>query len=347
MTVACEAHEFLLRRVDLFRVRLGDHGIRVVLGKHDLSSRGAVGKVVVVGSTNTDMTVRVPRIPARGETVLGRDFQITAGGKGANQAVAAARAGGAVVFVTALGTDDLGDRALENFVREGIDVDLVRRVPGAPSGVALIFVDDAGENSIAVAAGANSQLLPEDIEPLAGILAAGDMILLQLEIPLATVEAAARMAVKQHARVILNPAPARVLPDSLVAAVSLLTPNEREAEQLTGAGSSDERALIRAAATLHERGVREVLITLGARGVFASSDGVSELVPAFRVEAVDTTAAGDVFNGSLAVGLVDGRSPRDAVRFASAAAALSVTRMGAQASAPRRAEIEGFLRERV
>lgn len=302
-----------------------------------------MGKVVVVGSTNTDMTVRVSRIPAPGETVLGQDFHITAGGKGANQAVAAARAGGSVVFVTALGMDDFGDRAVESLVREGIDVALIRRVPGT-SGVALIVVDDRGENSIAVAAGANRELRPEDAAPLARMLEEGDVILLQLEIPLATVEAAARLAVKRHARVILNPAPAQMLPDSLLAAVSLLTPNEREVEQLTGVDVRDEMALMRAAAALHERGVRDVLITLGARGIFVSADGIAELVPGFKVDAVDTTAAGDVFNGSLAVALGEGRSTRDAVRFASAAAALSVTRIGAQASAPSRADIEAFLR---
>jgi ribokinase len=304
-----------------------------------------MGKVVVVGSTNTDMTVRVPRIPAPGETVLGRDFRITAGGKGANQAVAAARAGGTVVFVTALGTDDFGDRAVENLVREGIDVHLIRRVPDTPSGVALIFVDDGAENSIAVAPGASSELGPEDVQPLAGILGAGDVILLQLEIPLATVEAATRVALKQRAQVILNPAPAQALPDSLLGAVSLLTPNELEVEQLTGVSAADEDGLTHAAVALHERGVRGVLITLGARGVFASATRASALVPGFKVEAVDTTAAGDVFNGALAVGLVEERSLRDAVRFASAAAALSVTRMGAQASAPWRAEIEAFLRD--
>ena len=291
------------------------------------------------------MTVRVPRIPSPGETALGRDFRITAGGKGANQAVAAARAGGTVVFVTSLGTDDFGDRALENLTREKIDVDLVRRVSGAPSGVALICVDDQGENSIAVAAGANGELGPEDVEPLARVLGQGDVVVLQLEIPLQTVEAAARLAATREARLILNPAPARMLPDTLLSHVSLITPNEGEAEQLTGVDLSDEVALTRAVAALHERGVRNVVVTLGARGVFVSADGESELVPACRVNVVDTTAAGDVFNGSLAVALVEQRPLGVAVRFASAAAALSVTRMGAQASAPWRAEIETFLRE--
>ncbi len=304
-----------------------------------------MGKVVVVGSSNTDMTVKVPRIPAPGETVLGDGFQITAGGKGANQAIAAVRAGAAVVFVTALGADDFGDRAFQSFVAEGIDVDLIRRVPDTPSGVALICVDDGGENSIAVAAGANRALRPQDVEPLAGILSDGDTVLVQLEIPLATVEAAARIAARQGARVILNPAPAQPLPDSLLAMVSMITPNEREAEQLTGVELSDAPALTRAAMTLQERGVRDVVITLGARGVFASFEGVSALVPGFTVQAVDTTAAGDVFNGSLAAALVEGKSPGDALRFANAAAALSVTVVGAQASAPRRAQIEAFLHE--
>jgi ribokinase len=206
-------------------------------------------------------------------------------------------------------------------------------------------VDDAGENSIAVASGANSELGPDAVEPLARVLEDGDVLLLQLEIPLATVEAAARIAVARHARVILNPAPAQPVPDDLLATVSMLTPNEHEVKRLTGIDSTDEIALTRAAAILGERGVRDLLITLGARGVFAWAGGASELVPAFPVDAVDTTAAGDVFSGVLAVALVEGQPAREAVRFASAAAALAVTRMGAQASAPRRAEIEAFLRE--
>ena len=301
--------------------------------------------VVVVGSTNTDMTVRVPRIPRPGETVCGSDFQVSGGGKGANQAVAAARAGGRVVFVTALGADAVGDRALEGLAAEGIDVGLVRRVPGAASGVALIFVDDAGENSIAVASGANAALGPADVAPLAARLAPGDVVLVQLEIALETVAAAVDLATARGARVILNPAPARALPDGLLRDVSILTPNEQEAAQLAGLEPGEGDGLSRAARALHARGVRDVLITLGARGVYASTAEAVALEPAFRVDAVDTTAAGDVFNGALAVALIEGRSSREAIRFASAAAALSVTRPGAQASAPRRAEIEALLHE--
>jgi ribokinase len=303
-----------------------------------------VPKVVVVGSTNTDLTVRVPRIPAPGETALGRDFRISAGGKGANQAVAAARAGAPVVFVTAIGSDDFGDRALENLVREGIDVTLVRRVADAASGVALISIDDRGENSIAVAPGANSALHPDDVEPLRRILQPDDVVLAQLEIPIAVVEATARIAAQKRARMILNPAPAQALADSLLEAVSILAPNELEAEQLTGIGPAGESGVAHAVAALHDRGVSSVVITLGARGVFASIDNVREAVPAFAVDAVDTTAAGDVFCGALAAALVERVPTRDALRFASAAAALSVTRAGAQASAPHRAEIEAFVK---
>jgi ribokinase len=239
--------------------------------------------------------------------------------------------------------DDLGERALDSLESEGIRVDLVRRVPGAASGVALIFVDDRGENSIAVASGANHELQPSDIEALRSVVQAGDVVLAQLEIPLDAVEAAVRVAADQQAVVILNPAPARLLPDRLLAGVSVITPNALELEHLTDVGSKDDDGLMRGAAALHERGIEHVLITLGARGAFVSSEGASERVPGFVVDAIDSTAAGDVFNGALAVALVEERSLREAVRFANAAAALSVTKMGAQASAPRRQEIEALL----
>jgi ribokinase len=304
-----------------------------------------VPKVVVVGSTNTDLTVRVPRIPAPGETAGGRDLCVSGGGKGANQAIAAARAGASVRVVTALGADDFGDRALAALSAEGIDVTLVRRVPGVASGVALIVVDDAGENAIAVAAGANAELSAADVAPLAGSIAPGDVLLLQLEIPMATVVAAARLARDAGAHVLLNPAPAPLdpLPDALLDAVTLVVPNEHEAERLTGEPVGDAAGLVRAAAACHGRGVPHVLITLGARGVFVSGDGRTTHVEAFPATAIDTTAAGDVFCGALGVALTEGRAIEDAARFAAAAAAISVTRPGAQASAPRREEIEALL----
>ena len=304
-----------------------------------------MGKVVVVGSTNTDLTMRVPRIPARGETILGHGFRTTGGGKGANQAVAAARAGGAVLFVSAVGADAFGERALKALREEGIDVDGVRQVPGVASGVALILVDDVGENSIAVAPGANHELTREDVEPLAHLLEPGDALLLQLEIPLDAVQAAVDLGRRRGARVILNPAPARALPNALLSGVSLITPNEGEAARLTGVRIEGDAALAEAAEALRRGGVRDVLITLGPRGVFASLNGELERVPPFSVTAIDTTAAGDVFNGTLATALVEGQPVGSAIRFASAAAAISVTRAGAQASAPRRDEIEAFLRE--
>jgi ribokinase len=303
-----------------------------------------LAKVVVVGSTNTDMTVRVPRIPAPGETAGGRDFRVSGGGKGANQAVAAARAGATVEFLTAVGDDALGEQALASLGAEGIDLGLAQRVPG-PSGVALIVVDDAGENAIAVAAGANGELRPAHVQPMVDRLAPGDVLLLQLEIPIAAVLTAATLAHARGARVVLNPAPAPLdgLPDELVRAVMLLAPNEHEAGQLTGVRVDDAVGLAQAAAVFHRRGVPHVLITLGARGVFVSGDGHSRLLPALRAAAIDTTAAGDVFCGALAAALTEGHSVEEAARFAVAAAAISVTRPGAQASAPRRAEIDALL----
>ena len=304
----------------------------------------ALAKVVVVGSTNTDMTVRVPRIPAPGETAGGRDFRVSGGGKGANQAVAAARSGATVAFLTAVGDDALGEQALARLGAEAIDLRMAQRMPG-PSGVALIVVDDTGENAIAVAAGANGELRPAHVQPLGDRLAPGDVVLLQLEIPMAAVLTAATLAQARGARVVLNPAPAPVdgLPDALIQTVTVLVPNEHEAEQLTGVRVDDAAGLAHAAAVLHARGVPDVLITLGARGVFVSGPGGSRLLPAFPVTAIDTTAAGDVFCGALAVALTEGQSVEDAARFAAAAAAISVTRPGAQASAPHRAEIETLL----
>lgn len=287
------------------------------------------------------MTVRVPRLPAPGETVVGADFRVSGGGKGANQAVAAARAGASVMFVTALGADDIGDRTRAALAAEGIDVRFVRRDPEAPSGIALILVDDAGENVIAVAPGANATLRPDAVDALAGTVGPGDAILVQLEIAPDTVAAAAALARRSGAMLILNPAPARALGDALLGAVSVITPNEHEVVQLDGTGPP--ATLDDAVAALHARGVRDVLVTLGAAGALVSSGGSRTRVPAFPVAAVDTTAAGDVFNGALAVALIEGRPLVDAARFACAAAAISVTRPGARESAPHRREIDAWL----
>jgi ribokinase len=266
------------------------------------------------------------------------------GGKGANQAVAAARAGGHVTFVARVGDDVFGERALRNFEADGIETRFVFCTPDAPSGIALINVDGRGENSISVASGANAHLSAGDIERADEAFAAADIVLLQLETPMETVLAAAKKVRARGVSVILNPAPARPLDDDLLRLIAVLTPNEHEAEFLTGIPIRDERGAREAAIRLRARGVVAVVITLGERGAFASSPEFEGLIPSFKVDPVDTTAAGDVFNGALAVALAEKVSMEQALRFASAAAALSVTRPGAQPSAPTRAEIRAFLR---
>jgi ribokinase len=300
--------------------------------------------IVVVGSSNTDMIIRLGRIPRPGETILGGEFLTAAGGKGANQAVGAARAGGKVALVARLGKDIFGDQAIAGLRRDGIDVRCVWRDLAAPSGVALIFVGEGGENSIAVASGANAKLSSADIKRAGKSLRAADILLVQLETPLATVQAAIKLAAKAGVRVILNPAPARALPDSLLKLVSIITPNETEAELLTGIKVRDEAAAAKASRVLRERGAQAVILTLGARGAFLAEADGQQLIPGFRVKALDTTAAGDIFNGALAVAVSQGNGLPAAIRFANAAAALSVTRIGAQPSAPTRSEIERFLK---
>jgi ribokinase len=300
--------------------------------------------LVVLGSSNTDLVIRVPRIPKAGETLLGGEFLTAPGGKGANQAVGAARAGGKVAFIGRVGRDAFGDRAIAGLRRDGIDVSNVVRDKLAPSGVALIFVARDGENSIAVAGGANAKLSPADVKKAASVIRSAALLVAQLETPLATVIAAALVAVRAGVPVILNPAPARPLPSRLLKLISILTPNETEAELLTGIQVTDDAAAARACARLRSRGVGTVILTLGARGAFLADAGGQRLVPGFKVKAVDSTAAGDIFNGALGVALAERKTLPDAVRFANAAAALSVTRVGAQPSAPVRADIERFLR---
>jgi ribokinase len=301
------------------------------------------GKIVVVGSSNTDMILQMDHIPKPGETILGGQFSMAAGGKGANQAVAAARAGGAVTFLARVGNDMFGRQAIEGFRQDGIDVEHVLCDPEAPSGVALIFVAASGENSIGVASGANGLLSADDVRQAAAKLEAADVVVMQLETPLPTVQAAAEIAAAHNVRVILNPAPAQPLPDELLRHVTVLTPNESEAELLTGIAVTDAAAAQQAAQALHAKGVETVIVTLGSRGALVSGPEFSGTVPAFSVKAVDTTAAGDVFNGSLAVSIAEGESLENAVRFASAAAAISVTKLGAQPSAPNRAAIQAQL----
>jgi ribokinase len=300
--------------------------------------------IVVVGSSNTDMIIRLPRIPHPGETLLGGEFVTAAGGKGANQAVGAARAGGTVSFIGRMGCDAIGDAALAGLKRDGVRVSQVLRDKAAPSGVALIFVGRDGQNSIAVAGGANARLSPANIRQSAATIRAAKLLLVQLETPLNTVIEAVRCAFAAKVPIILNPAPAQPLPTGLLRSVSILTPNETEAELLTGVKVRTVKDAAKASAKLRSRGVRGVIITLGSRGAYLSDPDQEKLINGFSVKAVDTTAAGDIFNGALAVALTEKHTVESAVRFANAAAALSVTVVGAQTSAPSRAAIDRFLR---
>lgn len=300
--------------------------------------------ILVIGSSNTDMVAKTDRLPAPGETVLGGAFFMAPGGKGANQAVAAARLGASVSFIAKVGDDIFGRQAVEGFAKEGIDTSLVAVDAGNPSGVALITVDAKGENCIVVASGANANLLPGDLSGVADVIKNAALILMQLEIPLETVELVTRLAAAGHVPVILNPAPAQALPDALLRDVYILTPNQKEAEMLTGIPVVDRASAEAAAGALAAKGVNVVIITMGAAGALLLDNGRSEWVPAVEVNAVDTTAAGDVFCGALTVALSEGQPVKEAVVFAGAAAALSVTRMGAQTSAPTRREVEEFVR---
>jgi len=283
-------------------------------------------RIVVVGSSNTDMVVRAERIPQPGETVVGGEFLRAAGGKGANQAVAAARLGGAVTFVVRLGADPLGEEALRTLEAEGLDLRYAQRDPEAASGVALILVDAGGENAIAVAPGANARLSAADVERAAPAIAACRCLLTQLETPLEPVAKAIALARQAGATVILNPAPYQPLPDDFLAQVDVLTPNEVEAGQLLGADAVTAETAFDAARTLRRRGPQSVLLTAGAAGAFLVDDLGERHYPALSVTAVDTTAAGDAFSGALAVALAAGRPLRLSAEFATVVAALTVPR---------------------
>jgi len=289
------------------------------------------------------MVITLPRLPQAGETLLGEGFVMAAGGKGANQAVAAARLGAEVLLVACLGQDVFGDAAVAGYEREGIATKYIVRTNKAPSGVALIFVDSHGQNMIAVAPGANGFLSPEDIDQAGEAILASQAVVLQLEIPLPTVARAIHIARSGQIPVILNPAPARPVPDDLLTDVSVLTPNEHEAAILTGQDVRTLDGAYAAARLLHQRGVGTVVLTLGERGALLTTHDGQELVPAFPVHAIDATAAGDAFTAALACAIARGIGIREAVRFANAAGALATTRVGAQPSLPTLAEVESFL----
>ncbi len=302
-----------------------------------------MGTVAVAGSLNTDFVIRATHLPAPGETVRGGQFSIFHGGKGANQAVAAARMGAAVAMIGRVGDDAFGVQMRESLEAESIDVSEVQMVRGRRSGVAFIIVDARGQNSIVVAAGANADLEPAAIVAADGWFRLARAVLLQLEVPLATVMSAAQRARNAGAAVILDPAPAMPLPDDLFPLLDALTPNEGEAAALTGLPVRDVPSAAAAARRLRERGARRVLVKLAARGVWADLGDEEFHVDGLRVTTVDATAAGDAFSGALAALVAEGKPWRDAVIIANAAAALSTTRPGAQLSMPRRVEVRTLL----
>jgi ribokinase len=295
--------------------------------------------IVVVGSSNTDLIVTAPRIPVPGETVIGNSFSTAAGGKGANQAVAAARLGGEVTFVGRIGVDPYGDASIDNLGRENIAIDTIVRDPDNPSGIALITVDAHGENSIVVASGSNMAMTFPDVHCAAKAIERARIVLLQLEIPMMIVEEVADMARRSGGMVILNPAPAAELSDKLLQNVHILIPNSSEASQLSGIPVTDEQSAARAAKALRSRGVETVIVTLGDRGAIVVDGEAIRHFPAYQVTPKDTTGAGDAFCGALSVGIADGLEVNAAIKFASKAAALSTQNMGAQTSMPQRADL--------
>jgi ribokinase len=296
--------------------------------------------IFVIGSTNTDMVVKTDQFPLPGETKLGGSFFMNAGGKGANQAVAAARLGARVTLVTKLGNDIFGKESLAGFKKENINIQHISVTEEEPSGTALIIVNREGENCIVVAPGANARLLPADIEKVKN-LGEADIILMQLEIPMETIRHVAGIAKAGHQKLIINPAPAQKLEDELLEGLFLITPNETEAQMLTGIQVVDEKTAGAAADIFLNRGVQHVVITLGSQGVYFQDRNIRLKIPAPRVKAVDTTAAGDVFSGALAVALTEDMNWENALQFAVQAASLSVTRMGAQSAVPYRTELKG------
>lgn len=297
-------------------------------------------EIVIVGSTNMDMVVNTDRIPVPGETILAKEFFMNPGGKGANQAVAVARLGGNTIFVTKIGNDVFGHQSVQLFDDEGIDTRHILADSELPSGVALITVDKIGENSIVVAAGANGNLHSKDLnEDILNDISRAKILLMQLEIPIETVNYLAKFASSKGVKVVLNPAPMANVSEDLLKCLYAITPNSTEAEMLSGIKISDLESAKEAAKKISDKGVDNIILTLGSKGALVYEAGKIELVAAEKVNAIDTTAAGDVFNGAFVVSLAQGKGLLESTKFASKAAAISVTRIGAQSSIPYRNEL--------
>ncbi|KGQ42600.1 ribokinase [Gallibacterium anatis] len=300
-------------------------------------------KLTVLGSINADHVIQVPHFPQPGETLSGQNYHIVYGGKGANQAVAAARLGAKVDFIACIGEDKIGLEMKQAFQKDGINTDSIATIQSETTGIAMIQVADSGENSIVISAGANAHLTTNIVDKFKQKILDADALLMQLETPLDAIIYATKIAKQAGKHTVLNPAPAKALPDELLAQLTMITPNETEAEVLTGVKVVDEQSAAQAAAVFHQKGVAIVLITLGAKGVFISHNALQKIIPGFRVQAKDTTAAGDTFNGALVTALLEQKSLEEAIQFAHAAAAISVTRFGAQTSIPSRQETLDFL----
>lgn len=296
-------------------------------------------KIVVLGSSNTDMMVKSSHLPLPGETVLGDTFMMNAGGKGANQAVAAARLGGDVIFIAKTGNDLFGQQSIDLYNVEKINTDYIYTDKELPSGVALITVDHKGENSIVVAPGANGTLIPDDIKSAEEEIKSANILLMQFEVPMETVIYAAKIAKENGVKVIVNPAPAQDIPDDLLRHTYMLIPNETEAEIISGIKVTDWDSARLAANAIYQKGVDIVVITLGGLGALLKDGDTFYEIPALKVKAVDTTAAGDTYCGAISVALSEGKSLVEALEFATKCSAVTVTRMGAQASIPHRNEI--------
>ncbi|AXG45422.1 ribokinase [Photorhabdus laumondii subsp. laumondii] len=306
----------------------------------------STAKLAVLGSINADHILNLKSFPRPGETVIGEQYQVAFGGKGANQAVAAGRSGADITFIACVGEDDIGFRICQQLAKDNINTSGIEVIKGETTGVALIFVNHQGENIIGINAGANAALTPEYFYRYQNIIEEADALLIQLESPLETVQLAATIAKQNNTKVILNPAPARKLSDQLLSLVDIITPNETEAEYLTGIKVENDSDAENAAQILHGKGIETVIITLGSRGVWLSESGQKgKIVPGFKVNVVDTVAAGDTFNGALVTALLERKSMLSAIRFAHSAAAIAVTRQGAQPSVPWRNEIDAFLIE--
>jgi ribokinase len=306
-----------------------------------------IGRVTVIGSFMTDLVVRAPRRPLAGESLVGSDFGIFVGGKGNNQAIAAARCGAEVAIIGRIGDDIFAPPLLDTLAANGIASDYVTRDPDAGTGTAMIVIEPGGQNSIVVTPRANLRLMPEHIEAAHEAFTGAAIVLAQLEVPIPTVLAGARLAREAGARFLFNPAPAptEALPEELLRLTSIIAPNEIEAQQLTGISTGDHADAVRAAQALLERGPEDVILTLGARGALWVNHQHTEIIPSYPVQQVDATAAGDAFCGALAAALARGLPMQTALRWASAAGALAVTKLGAAPSLPTRAEVEGLLGE--